>query len=231
MKKALLLLLFTIVIMAYSVPVFAENVGWECPECGAEATGNFCSNCGAKKPEWTCLECGEIVVGNFCNNCGTKNPEFLDIEIGDYITFGSYEQDNDLTNGSEPIEWLVLDKKDGKALIISQYGLDSKAYNTEHTDITWEICSLRGWLNDTFFQKAFTDEEYKRIEETDVIMEDNEEYGTKAGNNTVDKVFLLCTSETELLFKNNDTRVCYPTEYAIAQGAFTNEDKIGRKWA
>ena len=81
MKKALLLLLFTIVIMAYSVPVFAENVGWECPECGAEATGNFCSNCGAKKPEWTCLECGEIVVGNFCNNCGTKNPEFLDIEI------------------------------------------------------------------------------------------------------------------------------------------------------
>lgn len=37
------------------------------------------------------------------------------------ITFGAYEQDNDLTNGKEPIEWIVLDvdKKTNRALVIS----------------------------------------------------------------------------------------------------------------
>ena len=56
----------------------AQN-GWTCPSCGATATGNFCTNCGAKKPapagSWTCPTCGTEVNGNFCTNCGTKKPE------------------------------------------------------------------------------------------------------------------------------------------------------------
>ncbi|MBO4280219.1 MAG: SPFH domain-containing protein, partial [Lachnospiraceae bacterium] len=56
----------------------AQN-GWTCPTCGATATGNFCTNCGAKKPApagtWTCPQCGTEVNGNFCTNCGTKKPE------------------------------------------------------------------------------------------------------------------------------------------------------------
>ncbi|MBO7650460.1 MAG: SPFH domain-containing protein [Lachnospiraceae bacterium] len=56
----------------------AQN-GWTCPNCGATATGNFCTNCGAKKPapagSWTCPTCGQEVNGNFCTNCGTKKPE------------------------------------------------------------------------------------------------------------------------------------------------------------
>ena len=31
-----------------------------------------------------------------------------DIKVGDYIRFGAYEQDNDIENGKEDIEWLVL---------------------------------------------------------------------------------------------------------------------------
>ena len=31
-----------------------------------------------------------------------------DVQVGTYVTFGSYEQDNDLSNGKEDIEWLVL---------------------------------------------------------------------------------------------------------------------------
>ena len=52
---------------------------WACPECGAENEGNFCANCGAKKPEpaagWACPECGAENEGNFCANCGAKRPE------------------------------------------------------------------------------------------------------------------------------------------------------------
>ena len=46
--------------------------------------------------------------------------------IGDYVTFGMYEQDNDKSNGAEAIEWQVLDKKDGKVLLLSKYALDAK---------------------------------------------------------------------------------------------------------
>ena len=49
---------------------------WKC-SCGAVATGNFCPECGKKKPEengWTC-SCGAVNKGKFCQNCGAKKPE------------------------------------------------------------------------------------------------------------------------------------------------------------
>ncbi len=48
------------------------DAGWKC-SCGTENQGNFCSNCGGKKPdaEWTC-SCGNVNKGNFCENCGNK---------------------------------------------------------------------------------------------------------------------------------------------------------------
>ena len=48
--------------------------GWICT-CGHVATGNFCPECGAKKPEagWTCA-CGNVNKGKFCSNCGAKKP-------------------------------------------------------------------------------------------------------------------------------------------------------------
>ena len=52
--------------------------GWTCPTCGKSVIGNFCQQCGTKKPApasgWTCTQCGQAVTGNFCPNCGTKKP-------------------------------------------------------------------------------------------------------------------------------------------------------------
>ena len=52
----------------------ASANGWKCA-CGHTATGNFCPECGAKKPEagWTCA-CGNVNKGKFCSNCGAKKP-------------------------------------------------------------------------------------------------------------------------------------------------------------
>ena len=50
---------------------------WICPQCGKTATGKFCPECGAKKPEadgWTCPTCGKLNKGKFCAECGTKKP-------------------------------------------------------------------------------------------------------------------------------------------------------------
>jgi len=51
------------------------KAGWVC-SCGAQATGKFCPECGAKKPEadgWTCA-CGAVNRGKFCAECGAKRP-------------------------------------------------------------------------------------------------------------------------------------------------------------
>ncbi len=50
------------------------EAGWKC-SCGSVNSGNFCPECGKKKPdaEWTC-SCGAGNKGNFCSQCGAKKP-------------------------------------------------------------------------------------------------------------------------------------------------------------
>lgn len=53
-------------------PIVASDK-WICSNCSNEATGNFCNNCGTKRPDenWICSNCGNQATGNFCSNCGT----------------------------------------------------------------------------------------------------------------------------------------------------------------
>ena len=56
-------------------PAQSAANSWKCA-CGAAATGKFCPECGAKKPEaegWTC-QCGAVNKGKFCSECGAKRP-------------------------------------------------------------------------------------------------------------------------------------------------------------
>lgn len=60
-----------------AAPAPAKVEGWSC-SCGKTGiTGNFCPECGSKRPEnsgWTC-SCGSVNQGKFCANCGAKKPE------------------------------------------------------------------------------------------------------------------------------------------------------------
>lgn len=53
----------------------ASAGGWKC-SCGRVNNGNFCAECGSKKPEegWKC-SCGSVNNGKFCPNCGAKKPD------------------------------------------------------------------------------------------------------------------------------------------------------------
>lgn len=146
------------------------------------------------------------------------------VKAGDYVFFGTYEQDNDIANGKEDIEWHVLEVKDGKVLLISKYALDCKSYNTEHTEVTWETCTLRKWLNSDFLNTAFSADEKGKISTVTVTADKNPEYSTNPGKATQDKVFLLSVTEVNKYLSSNAAKKCIPTEYAVAEGAYVNSD-------
>ena len=139
-------------------------------------------------------------------------------KAGDYVFFGAYEQDNNIWNGKENVEWLVLEIKDGKALVISKYALDCRLYNTSYTDVTWETCTLRKWLNNDFLGAAFSADEKAMIPTVTVSADKNPIYSTNPGNATQDQVFLLSITEANKYFSSDSARRCEPTAYAVANG-------------
>ena len=165
---------------------------------------------------------------------------------GSIVAFGRYEQDNDPDNGPEAIEWIVLDTEGDRALLLSRYGLIAKQYNKAYAGVTWEACTLRGWLNSEFMNEAFTREEQSAILLTDVdnsAAQGYSEWDTEGGNNTRDHIFLLSCAEAEkylgVTYDNNDnlkSRII-PTPYAVANGAWVNQkwktedgQNAGRWW-
>ena len=152
-----------------------------------------------------------------------KWNKIKNIKIGDSYTFGTYEQDNNTSNGKEAIEWTVLDKDGMSLLLVSKQALAWQQYNTSYTDVTWENCTLRKWLNGTFLNNAFSTEEQAQIQNTTVSADNNPQYSTNPGNATTDKVFLLSINEVEKYFNSNEARKCAPTAYAEAQGVWTSD--------
>jgi len=153
--------------------------------------------------------------------------------VGSIVTFGRYEQDNQTENGPEAIEWIVLDVEGDKALLLSKYGLEPIQYHKKYVRITWENCTLRSWLNDTFLNTAFTPEEQTAVLLTEVDNSPAQCYGkwtTPSGNNTQDRVFLLSYAEANKYFDatwengaNEKSRAAM-TPYAVARHAWTKRE-------
>ena len=114
--------------------------------------------------------------------------------VGSVIPFGNYD-------------WRVLDVQNGRALIITEQIIDgNRSYNEALSPrITWEECSLRKWLNNEFLMDFYEDEQEKIIS-TLLNNRSNPKCGTRGGNNTEDKVFLLSIDEAEQYFKSDDDR-------------------------
>ena len=146
-------------------------------------------------------------VTGFNQNIQSKN-----INVGDYIKFGNYPQT--AKDEVQPIEWQVLAKEGNKILIISKYGLDAKRFDDNSND--WASSEIRYWLNDNFYNKAFTEKEKKSINSSNLS-----DVGTS------DKVFLLSKEEAENYFVNDKLRRCKATGYAVKKGAYISDGSFG----
>ena len=138
--------------------------------------------------------------------------------IGDICVFGNFEQDNDASNGAEPIDWIVLDKNQDAVLLISKQGIDCSAYQNGNLN-KWQGSLIRNWLNNAFYDEAFNSNEQKIIKATELTGE----YGN-------DKVFILNAEQALKYFKSDDERLCKATEYAISRGADVRTDSADCYW-
>ncbi len=155
-------------------------------------------------------------------------------EAGSVVSFGTYLQTEEGTDQTA-IEWIVLDydETNHKVLLLSRYGLEAMPYNMEeYTNITWEECTLRAWLNGEFLSKAFSTDEQSAILTTAVDNSKSQgysEWNTDGGNNTEDRIFLLSYAEANRYLgvtrddRNNLKSRVSPTAYALAQGAYTRD--------
>lgn len=155
----------------------------------------------------------------FAKNC----EDLKDVAIGDLVYWGSYEQDNNMENGYEEIEWQVLDIQEGKAFLLSKKALACKQYYHTYTNVTWETSVVREFLNGEFWEAAFTQQEKDCIPTTDVEPGKNPRYRRNdPGPVTQDKLYILSITEVYNYFETDEDRKCEPTDYAVANGVIKN---------
>ena len=119
------------------------------------------------------------------------------------------------------IDWLVLDVKDGKALIIS----DNVLFSTTYGKKTWEACTLRAYLNESFYQ-GFTESDRARILPTTLKNPDNQWYGAAGGNDTNDYIFLLSIEEAVEYFGDSGELLYPSVRYDSLDGSLGNYGSI-----
>ena len=145
-------------------------------------------------------------------------PMLKGAQVGDCIFFGSYEQDNDLTDGAEAIGWYVLEKTSDSLLLMSCYVLDCVQFNNADAFATWDQSTILRWLNDTFYNTAFSGAEKMLVCPSEIGVDHNPYFDTDPGEKTTEKVFLLSISETTKYLWTDAMRQGRPTAYAIAKG-------------
>ena len=117
------------------------------------------------------------------------------LTIGDKISLGSYEQDGDYINGNEPLSWTVIGVDDYNAIMICDTCIEARPY-TLTDDNSWSNSDIREWLNDDFYNSAFTHNEMRIISDEDYVTQslsvntDSGEYYSVGSEITTDHVIL-----------------------------------------
>lgn len=133
----------------------------------------------------------------------------------------------------EPVKWRVLESDGTSALVVADVALDDQRYNETYTDVTWETCTLRGWLNGEFWGDCLTAAQQGAVVEQALANDDNIDYGTPGGAETTDSVFLLAESDVwsggsatrhgfaTAYGTHDEARRCKTSDYAHAMGTWT----------
>lgn len=134
-----------------------------------------------------------------------------EIELGYYLLPGGCKPN--LVNIKMPASWYVLHREGTRVLLLSRYCLDWEFFDGSGPligpapDTQWSRSYLRKWLNGEFWDSAFAPQEKQMILETEVKTEDNSAYGTRGGEDTRDRLFLLSAREAEQYLQDRELAV------------------------
>lgn len=88
--------------------------------------------------------------------------------IGQTVDLGTYSEDLSTYMGTSvagrPIRWVVVDKEDGRALLVTQQCIDEMAFDTRGDATDFKSSSLYAYLNGAFRDYAFSDAERSLID-------------------------------------------------------------------
>lgn len=177
------------------------------------------ANNGSKYRHWAILAALTLMIAVVISGCNQNDGSAEDLDTfietakeGDSFYLGTYEQDNNLNNGAEPIEWVVLEKGNGCFTAITKYAIECMAFHEvgeseEWGRVDWASSTIRQWLNNDFYNMAFTQEGKEYLRLTELTNPDNKDLGVSGGAETEDYVFLLDRETIEYLYEDYDIGV------------------------
>lgn len=132
--------------------------------------------------------------------------------VGDVVYFGNYSE-GDISSR----EWIVIVEDNNRKLLLSKYTLGWKRFdeipaNVSSKKTTWENCTLRTWLNDSYYNNSFNDSEKEIIQTSVILTPDNTYFPADGGKDTKDKVFLLSIDEALTYLSTKKDRIAESTE-------------------
>lgn len=137
----------------------------------------------------------------------------------------------------EPIKWRILEQADGTLTLLTDMILDLQQFSTSWKDRiidgktiyanNYEHSTIREWLNNDFYNKAFNNINKELILTTHI---DNSASTTDNSTNkyacddTYDKVYLLSYKEGYTYFNNDNERQAIASDYARARHVYVSNN-------
>lgn len=184
----------------------------------------------------------KIIIGimgflavSMMSGCSSSEYQYENVKEGELLELGRYHQETEVGKDfCPPIEWYVLKKENGQALLLSKYVLACVPYGDKEQEgeafvgCVWRDSNLRRWLNEEFYEDAFTKEEQERIlYTTNALYYDYEGNYTEYGEiSTEDKISLLNEEDYFAYVYGKDFSDASATRYLMNQDEnFESEDR------
>lgn len=142
----------------------------------------------------------------------------VSVKTGSTITFGKYK--------NEEINWYVVDvdRSADTALLVSVKAVDVVQYHSSTKTTAWADCNLRYWLNNTFYQAAFSQKEKNYIL-------------TSTVEGCSDKVYILSQQEVRWYLSAmggtwwlEGSKLCYTSNTETGRPIYKNDSSKGSSW-
>ena len=161
--------------------------------------------------------CGEFKFdkGSYPYNCDCNvKAKWTTYPPGMTVKIGRFEQDGNLENGAEEIEWYVIDYRDGRYFLVSKYLLVEMRYAENARDTVWETSLICTYLNGEFLETAFSKQERQYV--TSTLLPEG----------TTDRIFLLSKRDIEDIVIDFYMCIGLPSDYLLAQGVMVSNKQV-----